>query len=101
MSIGEAEIRKQALKELASAPGGRLTTSELIERLTLSMNPQGQDAELLANRGDTYFSQKVRNLVSHRGGVDTGLEANGLALYDAPSESWTITAAGLALASSL
>jgi hypothetical protein len=30
------------------------------------MEPTGVDAELLYGRSDTHFSQKVRNLVSHR-----------------------------------
>ena len=40
------------------------------------MNPQGLDAQILNNRSDTYFSQKVRNLKSH----DT-LTKNGYAVY--------------------
>jgi predicted HNH restriction endonuclease len=44
-----------------------------LERL---LKPEGQDAEILTGRNDTYFSQKVRNLVSHR-----TLEKKGLATY--------------------
>jgi predicted HNH restriction endonuclease len=40
------------------------------------MKPQGLDAQILNNRSDTYFSQKVRNLKSH----DT-LTKYGYALY--------------------
>lgn len=93
MAIREAEIRAAALAELSEAPNGRLTTTQLIERLTDRMGPTGKDAEQADGRNDTYFSQKVRNLVSHRNG-GTGLEARGLAEYDAETESWTITDAG-------
>ncbi len=44
---------------------GIITTSELISKLTQIMRPTGIDAEILAGRTDTYFSQKVRNLKSH------------------------------------
>ena len=42
------------------------TTSDLIKELTSIFHPTGEDAEILAGRKDTKFSQKVRNLVSHR-----------------------------------
>ena len=45
---------------------GTATTSDLIRKLTRIFNPIGEDAEILAGRNDTKFSQKVRNLVSHR-----------------------------------
>lgn len=93
MSITEAEIRAAALAELAKAPSGRLMTSQLIDLLTDRMSPTGHDAEVATNRGDTYFSQKVRNLVSHRD-AGTGLQAKGLAIYNADDESWTITDEG-------
>lgn len=46
--------------------GGRIDTSELIKLLTSLMKPVGQDVEILENRKDTHFSQKVRNLKSHK-----------------------------------
>ena len=45
--------------------GGSITTSELIEKLRLIMNPSGEDLQILANRTDDKFSQKVRNLKAH------------------------------------
>ena len=45
---------------------GEATTSDLIKELTSVFNPTGEDAEILKGRSDTKFSQKVRNLVSHR-----------------------------------
>lgn len=53
-----------------------LTTSELIILLSNELEISGHDAEILAGRNDTHFSQKVRNLVSHR-----TLENKGLAIY--------------------
>lgn len=53
---------------------GQATTSDLIEELTIVFNPSGEDAEILAGRSDTKFSQKVRNLVSHR-------DSNNMAVY--------------------
>ena len=55
---------------------GKITTSQLIEELTVLMRPEGLDAEILNGRNDTYFSQKVRNLKSH----DT-FDKDGLATY--------------------
>ena len=93
MTYTEADIRIAALKALAAEPNGRLTTTELIEKLESELSPTGNDAEILAGRSDTYFSQKVRNLVSHRN-QSTGLSARGLATYNADDESWTITPNG-------
>ncbi len=45
---------------------GPITTTELIEELTAVFNPSGEDAAILAGRSDSKFSQKVRNLKSHR-----------------------------------
>jgi len=96
--ISEAEIRDQALVALAASPKGHLTTTELIDILTDTMNPTGKDAELADGRGDTYFSQKVRNLVSHRND-GKGLDTTGYADYDPDYEGWTITQAGRKYAS--
>lgn len=93
MVYSEAEIRIEALRELARAPNGQLTTTQLIEKLENRLNPTGKDAEIADGRGDTYFSQKVRNLVSHRN-QGTGLVARELASYDADTESWTISDLG-------
>jgi len=45
---------------------GPTSTSELISKLTDVFNPTGEDAAILDGRRDTKFSQKVRNLKSHR-----------------------------------
>lgn len=98
MPITESEIRVAAIRELATTRSGRLTTTELIERLTDTMKPVGHDMDILEGRSDTVFSQKVRNLVSHRNQA-SGLQGQDLANYDADTESWTITNAGRAAAS--
>lgn len=54
-----------------------LKTSDLINSLTKEFKLSGRDAKILTGRNDTYFSQKVRNLVSHR-----TLERKSLATYE-------------------
>jgi hypothetical protein len=44
---------------------GHITTEELIPQLRDIMKPSGVDLEILSNRSDDKFSQKVRNLKSH------------------------------------
>lgn len=44
---------------------GELTMGELINVLIDRMKPSEHDMDIIANRNDTYFSQKVRNLRSH------------------------------------
>lgn len=89
MSIRRISERELILPSLYLAVynGGRITTSELIKRLTDIMKPSGMDAEILAGRSDTYFSQKVRNLRSH----DT-LVAPGYAMYS--DKGYVITKLG-------
>lgn len=90
MSYSESQIRHEALKELSNSKSGTLTTSELIKKLEQRLTPTGKDAEIADGRSDTYFSQKVRNLVSHRD-QGQGLVAMGYASYDPHNESLTIT----------
>lgn len=91
--IPERTIAQEALRLLAQAPEGFMTTTDLIAALERQFEPTGDDADILEGRSDTRFSQKVRNLVSHRseGG---GLEANGLATYDKGRRGWMITTKG-------
>lgn len=93
MPITEGQIRNAALRALAATPTGFLTTEQLISTLEMHFLPTGTDAEILNGRSDTHFSQKVRNLVSHRE-QSTSLEARGLATYDAIREGWQITVVG-------
>lgn len=93
MPYTEAEIRKEVLTELATSKTGELSITDLIQSLEARLAPLGHDAEIIDNRSDTFFSQKVRNTVSHRDS-GTGLQASGLAVYSAERESWTITQKG-------
>lgn len=74
--ITESELILPSLFLMYQKPQGCINTSELIQLLTHLMKPTGLDAEILNNRSDTYFSQKVRNLKSH----DT-LSKKGYAIY--------------------
>lgn len=74
--ITESELVLPSLYLMSLSPTGSISTTELIRLLTQIMKPQGLDAQILSNRSDTYFSQKVRNLKSH----DT-LTKYGYALY--------------------
>jgi hypothetical protein len=93
MRYTENDVRNETMKLLIRVPGQTLTTSQLISRLSKKLTPAGRDADIMMNRSDTYFSQKVRNLVSHRN-QSTGLQARGLADYDKNAESWTLTKTG-------
>lgn len=61
----ESELIDPALYEINKYEQG-LTTGQLIKLLTNILNPTGKDAEIIPGRNDTYFSQKVRNLISHK-----------------------------------
>ena len=63
--ITESQLVLPALYLLSKSANGFVSTSDLITKLTEIMNPIGKDAEIIAGRADTYFSQKVRNLKSH------------------------------------
>ncbi|MDE6200745.1 MAG: DUF262 domain-containing protein [Clostridiales bacterium] len=43
-----------------------LNTTELKEELRLVLTPSGHDLDILQGRNDDVFSQKVRNLISHK-----------------------------------
>ena len=66
MVYTESQIRDEACKQLLHARGQTLTTPQLIEKLSTRLSPTGRDSDIALNRSDTYFSQKVRNLVIHR-----------------------------------
>lgn len=72
----ERELIMPALLAISNKVDG-LTTSELIKTLIDSLSPQGHDAEIISGRNDTYFSQKVRNLISHKSLNKYIVEQNG------------------------
>lgn len=84
-TITERQLVLPALYLINESDG--IDTTRLISRLEEIMRPEGHDMEILANRGDTHFSQKVRNLKSH----DT-LQKKGYATYD--NGIYNITDAG-------
>lgn len=63
--ISESELILPTLFLLMHAENG-MTTTDLIARLTELLQPSGEDMAILASRKDTKFSQKVRNLRSHK-----------------------------------
>ncbi len=86
----ESEIMHEALKLLANAPNGRLNTTKLIELLEEELRPDGHDVGIIEGRSDTYFSQKVRNLVSHRND-GSGMVYLGYITYDNSTKPGTLT----------
>ena|SRR5579871_543490 len=97
--ISEAELYLPALQAMKSR-GGFISTSDLIEELTSVMQPTGHDAEIIPGRHDTHFSQKVRNIISHRDGPGNIIH-DGYAEYIQQDEGLEITGAGLAYLDSL
>lgn len=59
----EGEIASVVLQIIRNHPGIR--TSELIAEARAQMRPTGEDLEILHDRNDDKFSQKVRNIKSH------------------------------------
>lgn len=93
--VPESDLVRPVLQALADSPTGFLKTSNLIAAMEAQFAPEGEDAEILEGRSDTKFSQKVRNLVSHREGGG-GLEAMGYATYNSRRRGLQITDAGRA-----
>ena len=65
MIYSESDLIIPVLACISSEKEG-VTTSELIRFLEENLKPTGKDKEISKNRKDTRFSQKVRNIVSHR-----------------------------------
>ena len=72
-----------------------MATENLIPTLEGTFEPEGHDAPIIEGRSDTFFSQKVRNLISHRN-QGHGLVASGYATYDSRRRGLQITDAGRA-----
>jgi predicted HNH restriction endonuclease len=73
--------------------GGSIKMTKLISSLRSELQPKGADLAILDGRQDDHFSQKVRNLVSHR-----TLVKKGYAKYTKGKEGsgvLTITAKGM------
>jgi hypothetical protein len=94
-SVTEAQLRIPALQLLAKSKTGFMRTSKLIDELAEIFKPEGKDATIIPRRSDTYFSQKVRNMVSHRGS-SVSLQRRGFAIYHKDREGMEITDTGRA-----
>lgn len=78
--ITENDLIAPALRLASERANGEISTTDLIVELTKLFEPSGRDAEIMAGRNDTHFSQKVRNMVSHRNQPSSFI-ANGYAEY--------------------
>jgi hypothetical protein len=58
-----------------------MATNDIIARLTELFAPSGKDSKILERRSDIYFSQKVRNMISHRDQPSSFIH-QGLAHYE-------------------
>jgi hypothetical protein len=79
--ISERELVVPTLRLLENDNRGWMATSDMIADLTELFAPSGQDAKILEGRRDTYFSQKVRNMISHRDQPSSFIH-RGLARYE-------------------
>lgn len=91
--VPEKSISIPALQAAENSPNGTITTTQLIEEMTRRFTPTGRDADILTGRYDTYFSQKVRNLISHRH-TKKSIFSLGYATYNETGHSITITQSG-------
>jgi hypothetical protein len=98
--ISERELVVPTLRLLESGNRAWQQMTELIRRLTDLLTPSDTDASILAGQHDTYFSQKVRNLISHRD-QETSFIKRGLADYSETRHSLRITDHGRSLVRAL
>jgi hypothetical protein len=64
--ITEKDLYVPALRAMARRQNGYISTADLIDELRAELGPTGEDLEILDNRQDDRFSQKVRNIKSHK-----------------------------------
>lgn len=88
--VSESDLVLPSLRLMAERPNGFISTTDLIAELEQVFNPKGRDAQIIEGRSDTYFSQKVRNLISHRHSENSFI-ANGYAEYDDARRGLRIT----------
>lgn len=93
--IKESDIYNPMMKILSKAPNGFLETSDLIEKLEMVMGPTGKDAQIIVGRNDTYFSQKVRNIISHKDSPSNPIY-KGWVEYDSANHGLRLTTNGSA-----
>ena len=73
--VTERDLVVPTLELLSRTRGNYVSTSDLIYYLAQLLDPMGLDDTILRKRRDTYFSQKVRNLVCHRNNYASFLNA--------------------------
>lgn len=73
MVYSESDLIIPTLTLLSEHEREGITTSLLIKLLQDELDVSDEDLRILKGRNDTHFSQKVRNLVSHRTLVNKGL----------------------------
>lgn len=90
MGVTERDLILPALTILDDA-NSEVSTTELSQRLRKVIKPQGDDLDILSRRKDDKFSQKVRNLRSHK-----TLEEHSYATYESRGHQgfWMITETG-------
>lgn len=93
MTVHEQDLTEPTLKLLDSKPNGFMPTRDIIAELEQLFGPTGKDAQIAYGRRDTYFTQKVRNMISHRKS-NTSFINRGLAEYKPDKNGLQITAAG-------
>ena len=98
--VWESDLVLPSLRVMSERPDVFISTTELIQELEELFNPTGKDAELIDGRSDTFFSQKVRNLISHKDSPNNMI-AKGYAEHDAEKEGLRITNEGRAFLASL
>ncbi len=91
--IKEADTYVPILRLLDDSPDGFMKTADIIKALEMVMEPRGENADILAGRSDTKFSQIVRNVVSHRD-TPNNLIGMGLVEYDKAKRGLRITTKG-------
>lgn len=94
-AYSESELRIPILQALAGSKSGFMATTDIIDAMIDRFKPDGHDLELLNGRADTYFSQKVRNTVSHKSS-SVSLIKKGLINYRKELAGLEITESGRA-----
>jgi len=98
--ITEKQMRIPALRAMSSRQGGFVTTTDLIAELRTVMQPSGYDLQPLSGRSDDYFSQRVRNTISHKSQRGNIIH-EGYAEHDEQAKGVRITPAGRAFLSQI
>jgi len=91
--VSESDLTLPMLRILADSPDGFISTTDLIDALAKLFKPSGKDAEIIEGRADTHFSQKVRNIISHRYEARSPVQ-KGWVVYHVERKGLEITAAG-------